>query len=333
MMDKEQFSQLYNKYLEGNLSPEEEQAFYRAVQEGHFDDELHALAGQSWEESKVYQQPPAEDGLLRIGKVMEKIRPVQKRHIPYWRWVAAASIVLIVASLVIYKQKPAPSAPLAILHKIVTAAGEKRVVYLPDSSVVHMNAGTTLIYHDNTPRNITLSGEAFFNVTHNPDQSFTVASSDSVRTRVLGTSFNIKNYPNESKINISVVTGKVSVSRNNTPLAIMVKDMELVFDRQSATTHVERSNWRKGVLAFEFNTLQEVVACLERTYDCRIHIDKGVAFKRKLNARFEETLGVKAILALIGDLYELDIIYKGKKEIEIYNKPAGGTSSPAAHND
>jgi transmembrane sensor len=329
-MDKERFSQLYNKYLDNSLTSEEEKEFYKAVHEGEFDNELDLLAGQSWEDSKVFQQPPAQEGLLRIQQVMEKITPPQRRVIPYWKWVAAASILLMAVSVMLYRQYPKALGPQASLHKIVTVPGEKRVIHLPDSSVVYMNPATTLIYHDNAPRSITLSGEAFFSVTHKPDQPFTVASSDGVNTRVLGTSFNIKNYPEEKKIDISVVTGKVSVTRNNIALGLLVKGMHLIFDREHATVNVERSNWREGVMVFEFNTLEEVVACLERTYGCRIHIDKAVARKRKLNAVFEERQGVDAILGLIGELHNLDIQHKGKKELEIYNRSAGKVSSPAS---
>ena len=84
----------------------------------------------------------------------------------------------------------------------LTQKGEKVKLILPDSSVVYLGAGSKLTWPSHFVkgklRNIQLEGEAFFEVKHDTSSPFIVHSGQ-MQTRVLGTSFNVKQKANESK--------------------------------------------------------------------------------------------------------------------------------------
>ncbi len=316
-MDKQRFALLFEKYLDGRLNAEEKTEFYQVIDDGSYNKELEELTRLSWDASGAISEAPTEEGLDRIRKVMDKIKPV--RRMRYWPPMAAAASILVIfiISALWPAQKNQP-ARAALLHEIRTGPGEKRVLRLPDSSTVYLSAATTLTYSDSSARIITLSGEAFFDVASQPGNPFTVRDSEGLVTRVLGTSFNVRDYNNEKNVHISVVSGKVRVTKNDTALGTLAKDTRLVFNREQASAAVGHFAWRKDMLVFESNTLEEVVAALERTYGCTIRLEADVPKDRKLSAVFEESQGLKTILGLVGELHNLNIKTIGEDQYILY---------------
>jgi ferric-dicitrate binding protein FerR (iron transport regulator) len=94
--------------------------------------------------------------------------------------------------------------------------GSKSMVTLPDSSSIWLNAGSKLRYSsafNKTEREVFIEGEAYFKVARNEQKPFLVKSS-AVTLKVLGTSFNIKAYPEEDNVETTVESGSVQVVRN-----------------------------------------------------------------------------------------------------------------------
>jgi ferric-dicitrate binding protein FerR (iron transport regulator) len=94
--------------------------------------------------------------------------------------------------------------------------GAKSMITLPDSSLIWMNAGSKLRYgstFNRTEREVFIEGEAYFKVAANKKKPFYVKTS-AVTLKVLGTSFNIKAYPEENNIETTVESGSVQVLRN-----------------------------------------------------------------------------------------------------------------------
>jgi ferric-dicitrate binding protein FerR (iron transport regulator) len=94
--------------------------------------------------------------------------------------------------------------------------GSKSKVILPDSSTIWLNAGSKLRYSsafNRTEREVFIEGEAYFNVSRNEAKPFFVKNA-AVTLKVLGTSFNIKAYPEEDHVETTVESGSVQVVRN-----------------------------------------------------------------------------------------------------------------------
>jgi transmembrane sensor len=103
--------------------------------------------------------------------------------------------------------------------EITTPLGAKSMIRMPDSTQIWLNAGTTITYdqdYGKQTRAITLDGEAYFKVSKDSIHPFTVSTQDIV-VLALGTSFNVKAYPNEETISATLEEGKIDVKILNKP--------------------------------------------------------------------------------------------------------------------
>lgn len=154
-----------------------------------------------------------------------------------------------------------------------TEWGQKLNLTLADGTHIRLNSGSTIKYPDRFEgdvREVTLEGEAFFDVARNPDKPFVIRSGE-VLTTVLGTSFNINTYLDNSHIAVTVASGKVKVASQENEIHLGPNEQG-VFDKKTKTISKKRTdiatflNWKDGILHFEDIALTEVMESLERWY-------------------------------------------------------------------
>ena len=126
--------------------------------------------------------------------------------------------------------------------EISAPLGSRSIVIMPDSTQIWLNAGTTITYnHDygNEIRTLNLSGEAYFKVAKDSLHPF-VVNTNGILVRALGTSFNVKAYPEEKTISATLEEGKIIVQilgKDNKSAGIMLKPKDkLIFHRETHTT-------------------------------------------------------------------------------------------------
>jgi transmembrane sensor len=105
------------------------------------------------------------------------------------------------------------------ISEISTKSGSKTKVVLPDGTVVWINADSKLIYdknYGNSIREVSLIGEAFFDVVKNKEKPF-IIHTGKIEIRVLGTAFNVMSYPGEKTIETSLVRGSIEVTFKDRP--------------------------------------------------------------------------------------------------------------------
>ena len=181
-------------------------------------------------------------------------------------------------------------------------------IHLQDGTVVSLAKDSRLAYprkFDARQRVVYLSGEAFFDVTKNPDQPFLVYAHETV-TKVLGTSFRIKAYDTDPKVIVAVRTGRVSVFAKkdfelnpSTPQpvgVVLTPNQQAVFSRQEAQLH--KTLVEQPVLlappaqqpSFDFaNTpISEVFTMLEKAYGVDIVYDEALFSNRTLTVSLED---------------------------------------------
>jgi ferric-dicitrate binding protein FerR (iron transport regulator) len=158
----------------------------------------------------------------RISQPNAQIHTI-RRTIP-WLKIAAMLILiaggLLIANLIKNESDTTP----------VTANANEKVIELklPDASVATLNKNASLTYpekFDKNKREVTLRGEAFFNVTADKDKPFIIHVND-VQVRVVGTSFNIKSE--NGKTEVIVETGRVEVIKNNSSVFLGPKEKIVV---------------------------------------------------------------------------------------------------------
>lgn len=168
----------------------------------------------------------------------------------------------------------------ALKYERLIAKNEVLQFHLPDGSNVTLNKGSKIVFpakFDDT-RELFLNGEAFFEVTRDPDRPFIVESGD-VIVEVVGTSFNFYGFKNENVVQVIVESGKVAVY-NEKDITVrkdfLSKGEKLIYARNSgvrsiqANTDINFKSWKTGELHFNNSSLQYVVNLLEKLYQTRI---------------------------------------------------------------
>lgn len=239
--------------------------------------------------------PAGEAGL--IWESLEeklKVRPLR-------RWVVLARVAVLLlllggAGVFSYyrlrstgREGYGRMAPDRDLTEVVNTTPQSKRVELPDRSVVVLEPNSKLSYNarfEGDKREVYLAGEAFFEVTKNPEKPFLVYS-DYVVTRVIGTSFTIRAFPDKQVV-VSVRTGKVTVfSRKKQGTS---QEMILTPNQEAVFPSAEEEVIRKLVQAprqiitpeqfsdfrFEETPLSTVFTTLENAYGIRITYDPDV---------------------------------------------------------
>ncbi|MDR1408408.1 MAG: DUF4974 domain-containing protein [Tannerella sp.] len=196
--------------------------------------------------------------------------------------VAAAAVLLFIVFAAAYRFGETRSKPETNLHTCTAVNGKTQVV-LPDGSLVWLNVGSTLTYE--TPflhnREVTLDGEALFDVRKDDRRLFTVRA-DEVRVEVFGTRFNVHAYPAEADIRVALLDGSVNMSAGERTLA-MTPGKIASFDRttrQLSTVNDDiavEACWAGNACSFEAQSLSHICRYLERWYNVDIRLDASIA--------------------------------------------------------
>jgi transmembrane sensor len=181
------------------------------------------------------------------------------------------------------------AAPVAILR---AGRGSRKMTRLPDGTQLWLNAGSRVVLaqgFSQEQRELTLEGEAFFDVQHDENHPF-VIHTGALEVRVLGTSLNVRAYPGESSMEATLIDGKAEIGLAGNPQsAIPLRPNEKVMFRVDAGnplnfirrpivpdrtdgTIVETS-WTKNKLVFRNETLGSLSTRLERWYNVTIVFD------------------------------------------------------------
>lgn len=201
-------------------------------------------------------------------------------------------------------------------------------ITLPDGSKVTLNAGSRLNYKTSFGREtrlVSLQGEAYFEVTKNPNKPF-IISVNGAEVKVLGTSFNIKAYSNDANVEVTVAEGTVTVYRkgDQTKQVIITKGQQAVYNPARQIIEKKENSdrnfiaWKTRTIVFENDSLSNIVKTLQSVY----HLDfiiEGVQLKNcTVTTSFEDKdLGtvlkiLKSTLDISFEEKDGKIVIKGK---------------------
>lgn len=290
MMEADQYIDLIGKYLSGNIEPDERTMLLSWVAETeenkHFFDEMTSL----WGISAQYPETLEVDVAAAWKKVDMQLvdslpeKPAAGKVVPLRsrRWllqIAAAGIILLGFGWWLWISNTNNS-PLIAAE---TGLGENKTIELPDGSTIWLNQNSRITYQEKFfPRSLSLEGEAFFDVSKQPENPFTIQTGDVVTT-VLGTSFNVRAYTTETKVEVSVKTGKVQLKEASKPenAVALEKGNSGVFIKETKEIikdHKEILNadaWKTQTLKFAEAPMSEVISSLERYYGIEIKTDNS----------------------------------------------------------
>ncbi|MES2731314.1 MAG: FecR domain-containing protein [Bacteroidota bacterium] len=238
----------------------------------------------------------------------------------------AATILLVLGAIFWVKFYFSDSQPLMLTQ---TALETKRVVYLPDSSKVYLNKHSELKYatgFSDGKRVVNLIGEAFFEVRKDAGKPFVIYSQNA-QTEVLGTSFNVRAYPQEARVQVLVVTGKVAFSAREgqinaaaTPTKVYLTpgtQGELTAKNtltQSAIKDPNGMAWKNEKLSFNNTPLPQVAAALERYFEVKVQVDSPQLLKCRFTGSYENP-DIQEILKVLK--VSLNLSYTTEKDMYI----------------
>ncbi|HEY9259199.1 FecR family protein [Chitinophaga sp.] len=136
-------------------------------------------------------------------------------------------------------------------NKINTERGAKTTVHLPDGSMVILNSGSRLSYDKDfgiKNRQISLEGEAYFDVKKDPSMPM-IVSTTGVEVKVLGTTFNVRAYPEDSLVETSLFTGTIQLTTEKDPERVI-----LLRPREKVTINQKQNGYTAPITAKEPHT-------------------------------------------------------------------------------
>lgn len=213
----------------------------------------------------------------RISDDIERKARLKRLRIFRWSAAAAAFAGVLFCSVFLFRQTNVELIEL-------TADNGTMTVTLPDSTKVWLKQYASISYpasFTDDRRNVSISGEAYFEVTHDASRPFTVEGKW-LNVTVLGTKFNF-NSSDDNENTVSLVEGKVEVIPNNNKDGIMLSPgQKIEFNPNNGRMSVVNTNtsldavWHDKLIHFHNATVQEIASDLEALYDVEITIRPSV---------------------------------------------------------
>lgn len=313
----DKYSELTAKYLAGQTATAEEQELFAWTEADPANQKFFEELSATWAITEGASASPFDADLDSAWAKVENgvsgtATPMAQNPAPkivrlskiVRRWSVAAAILFAVASVTWWLNR-APELPQLV--EVQTFDHERKEIMLPDSSHVWLNENSRLAYDPRfVQRHVTLEGEAFFEVERLVERPFEIASGGATTT-VLGTSFNVRAYAAEEKIEVTVRTGKVAlaVTKHKESPVFLTPGETGVFDKKEekvavTTKEVENADaWKTLKLSFDDEKLAQVIGSLERYFDVRITVSDPALLECPYTSTFEQP-DLDAVLTVIG---------------------------------
>lgn len=256
------------------------------------------------------------------NKIQKQIQPLvisyPKSFVIRVASIAATIALVIGLSVSFLMNKPATEIP-TLASTFIAPKGQKSQLVLADGTKVWLNSGTSLTYTNKfgaKDRRVTLNGEAFFDVTKNKALKF-VVSTGKVDVVVHGTAFNVKSYPADTDISVSLLHGKVDVvsSENEKSIALLAPGQKVVISKSDMKSVKEACDadlegiWRLERLRFEGASINEVAEKLSKWYGVNIAVTNTNRFNKYWFTVTTESL--TDILKSMNSLHPISYSIKG----------------------
>ncbi len=316
------FDELMGKHLVRKISIEEDRELRQLVESG-FEARFKDWIDRHYADSR---------GAALPGKVRKKVlanilgdsavRPVGGWR-RYWSWAAALVAGLIFAGWFTLKydnslQKENGDVGAGqVLSTDRVAVRDKQFFHLPDGSSVLMNEGSEVTYDPDAfatgRREVVLSGEAFFDIAHDPARPFLVKTGV-VTTKVLGTAFNVR--ADGKSVQVTVTRGLVEVEGKTGVYGRVRPDQRFTVDVRTLEHLSEQVDvkqavaWKNQHLIFDNIDLREVSRMIRAHYGSEVIFTEKEVLGCRVSASFlngeDLSLVIRVLSEMMGATYRMD---------------------------
>ena len=337
---------LLQKYYDNGCTPEELKEILSWFEDPEQEKSTLASIEMHWYKYQI-EENEKQDSIIELKKKInaylkdepnlkiisrpEKNLTKHRSSVPVLTKIAATLLLVLGAAFLFWQvSKNWGPGDLSIrsdlIEKVIkeNPKGQKLKLILRDGSVVIMNSDSKITYDPlfgERNRNITLEGEAYFEVEHDHSLPFVVFSGG-ISVTALGTAFNVQNYPENQKSFVALAAGKVAVTKeegsvesndeiilNPGEIAIYSKSRQRLESRISADLK-HSLGWKEGLLLFEDNNFDEVKTKLERWYGVDIIVASDQVPDWHYSGQFEN-VSLEKVLQGIGFTKSFDFEIKG----------------------
>ncbi|MFP4556837.1 MAG: FecR family protein [Bacteroidales bacterium] len=329
-MEKKRKQELFARFFAGITSKAEQNELLKTP-------EVESMMREQWDDN----QPPAEGvqkpQLYKILAAIYKRIAVSKpntsigsRNISLRSRLlaAAASVALLFSTGTVLWQIGIFSD--SQLVTITTPHGAKSEVFLPDGSRVWLNSESKLSYNkdfDKKVREIEIEGEAFFNISHDPNRPV-IVKTELADIEVLGTRFNLISKSSVKEWEAALVKGKIKVNTNRSGSAKSVslspgqkiswnkKANDFLLDKTNTST---KTRWVSNQLVFEDESFSNIATQLENTFGVQVDLLHPTVRDYRFTAKFSDE-SIYEIFSLLQQTASFNFHIRGNKVI-VTEKP------------
>ena len=278
--------ELLHRLIAGTTTEEENRQLMEWFRQCASKEEFFMLFETAWKESPDEMPRDVQERMYRrLSRELDekKTKTILLRSRFSWKvWPQiAVACIIIVLGLVNYRMNDKQKQLSTQNFTVLAEKGQRAFITLPDSTKVWLNSDTKISYpadYGVKERNVTLVGEAYFEVAKNPDKRF-IVEAKGMQVEALGTSFNVNAYQNDNKIIASLFSGSVRVSYDRHVAilkpheSVKVDLLNRSFSRYKDESMQNIALWRKNEITFDGESLEEITHIMSRLYNTTICIE------------------------------------------------------------
>ena len=320
--------ELILKYIRKEASEAERRDLEEWMNEDPANKELYKEVKNTWDISGKLEKSIQIDKPAAWQSIQSKIKeqssaPAETTKVVNINWLLRVAAVLIIALFATWLVL-GRSEKEALLT--TTTGAEKKLIVLSDCTRVFLNANSTFIYPEDFTSNervVSLVGEAFFDVTKNPEKPF-VIKNESFNVKVLGTSFNVSAYEKNSDAVVTVVNGKVAFNGKDGSSVILIKDEVGVLKKSNGQVNkminsdINFLSWKTKKIEFKNTGFKEVCETINKYFSVEIEIKDENIFKCRFTGYFENP-SLEQVLSVLEKTLDVKV-YLNNKQVVVTGK-------------
>ncbi|WP_298737777.1 FecR domain-containing protein [uncultured Chitinophaga sp.] len=322
MQTHERFAYLFRRYLDKTLTPEEVAEMRTYIGQPEYDEELRDLIREGWDQDWPQEEQGPDRAETIFRNIIEQDRGASRLRRLWWWAAAAVTLGAMAGGIYLFRpgmavREVAQAVPQT-MPKTAPDKPEHQYIVLPDQSKVLLNEGSTLEYRNGfteNAREVHLSGEAFFTI--RKDTRPFVVNTGKVRTVVLGTSFNIRAYPADKDVTVTVTSGKVKVVHGLRTVGIVQPNEQVKISGidnavEKLKGNVEQAaDWRKQDLLFDDLPMLEAGRMLEERFRVKFIYAHPALADCHITAAFVRQEPLEDIVKIIARVNNLEFHISG----------------------
>ncbi len=323
--------ELLFRYCEGKLSGDERKHVEEWISASKENEELAKTVHELYWAADTLSVMDKVDADKALKKVNGKLVRRKFKTVFLWAERAAAIMFIPLLSAYLFQIKNSDVAE-ARMMEIRTNPGMTTAFVLPDGTNVSLNSGSVLRYPEffsGDKREVELIGEAFFDVTKDPNKRFVVKTTGDERVEVLGTSFNMEAFPGDSILSTTLLEGKVRFVSDAGSVQMNLGE-KLVYNNKTSKAKLTKTNgeaetaWKYGKIIFDNTPFNEVLRMLSKRFNVDFVVKNEKYRKDSFTGTFstqrlEQVLDVFSISSKIKWRYvPTDKTEEKRSKIEVY---------------